>query len=423
MAFDLRPLARALAALLLPLTGLAGEPARAARLVAEPSADALLCRERIARVERAEGLPAGLLQAIALAESGRYDPERRALLPWPWTVNAGGEGAYFASKAEAIRHVERLRARGRTNIDVGCLQINLGWHPTAFPDLEAAFDPETNAAYAAAFLQTLREEAGSWELAVERYHSRDPERGPSYRERVWRHWASLGGEPSSLASPADRSGPRSSVTTARLARPTPAATAPLPVTPVHDAAIERAALQAVNRVAARQTWRWLQLRASLPGELRASPPAAVLAALDPALAEPPPGAVVPTALLPRPRVFAGPTRPAMFAGPGRISGPIPVRRTTPEPVPPPASGRPTPRPRTGRCSPEQARRRVREPRARAAPGDLSTDGREGRAGRASFRVERHPRDRQGSARELGTRRRTAAAEDGGVERRRCRADR
>jgi len=414
LAIDLRPLtAGALAAFLMVLGGPGGGPARAARQVAEAFTDALLCRERIARVERAEGLPAGLLQAIALAESGRYDPDRRTLLPWPWTVNAGGEGAYFPSKAEAIRHVERLRAQGRTNIDVGCLQINLGWHPAAFADLEAAFDPETNAAYAAAFLQTLREEAGSWELAVERYHSRDPERGPSYRERVWRHWASLEGEAPTLAGPPARSGPRSAATAARLARPTPAATAPLPVTPVRDAAIERAALQAVNRVAARQTWRWLQLRASLPGELRASPPAAVLAALDPALAEPAAGAVVPTVLLPRPRVLAGPPRPSALGAPGRIPGLIPVRRTTPEPIPAPVNGRPTSRPRTGRCSPEQARRRDREPRVRAAPSAASTGRREGRAWRARSRVERLLSDREGSMREPDARGPTAGVEDGG----------
>jgi hypothetical protein len=416
LAIDLRPLtAGALAAFLMVLGGPGGGPARAARQVAEAFTDALLCRERIARVERAEGLPAGLLQAIALAESGRYDPDRRTLLPWPWTVNAGGEGAYFPSKAEAIRHVERLRAQGRTNIDVGCLQINLGWHPAAFPDLEAAFDPETNAAYAAAFLQTLREEAGSWELAVERYHSRDPERGPSYRERVWRHWASLEGEAPILAGPPARSAPRSAATAARSARPTPPATVPLPVTPVRDAAIERAALQAVNRVAARQTWRWLQLRASLPGELRASPPAAVLAALDPALAEPPAGAVVPTTLLPRPRVFAGPTRPAMLAGPGRIPGLIPVRRTTPEPIPPPVNGRPTSRPRTGRCAPPSGRggaienRGSGRRRARSPPVEEKVEpGRRGRGSNATCRIGRdHARTRRSGPNRRSGRRRTS----------------
>lgn len=300
---------------------------------AEPLSDALLCRERIARIERAEGLPAGLLQAIALAESGRFDAERRVLLPWPWTVNAGGESAYLASKAEAVRHVERLRAQGRTNIDVGCLQINLGWHPAAFPDLEAAFDPETNAAYAAAFLQTLREEAGTWELAVERYHSRDPERGPSYRERVWRHWAALGNG-ASLPEPVRPAVPAANVAGRRSTVPE----RPLAMTPVRDAAIERAALQSINRLAARQTWRWLQLQVPLPGGPLGSPAPALVAALDPAAAEPAAGALVPTALLRRPTVFAGPGRPSPLVGLGRIPGLVAVRPGRPPPSPPSAAG-------------------------------------------------------------------------------------
>ncbi len=331
-------LLRTLVVLLAPLALLSGALAAPAGHAATPRAgellsDALLCRDRIARIERAEGLPAGLLQAIALAESGRFDAERRLLLPWPWTVNAGGESAYLASKAEAIRHVERLRAQGRTNIDVGCLQINLGWHPEAFPDLEAAFDPETNAAYAAAFLQTLREEAGNWELAVERYHSRDPERGPSYRERVWRHWAALGNG-AAVPEPARPPVPATVVAGRRSTVPE----RPLAMTPVRDAAIERAALQSVNRLAARQTWRWLQLQTPLAGGPLGSPPPAVVAALDPATAEPAAGALVPTALLRRPAVFAGPGRPSPLVGPGRIPGLVTVRPGRPPSTPPSAAG-------------------------------------------------------------------------------------
>ncbi|BCX18225.1 MAG: hypothetical protein KatS3mg117_1907 [Geminicoccaceae bacterium] len=389
MAPDLRPI-RALAAFCLLLALLAGGPARAARVPAEPLPDALLCLDRIARIERAEGLPAGLLQAVALAESGRYDPDRGTVLPWPWTVNAGGEGIYLPSKAEAIRHVERLRAQGRTNIDVGCLQINLGWHANAFPDLDSAFDPETNAAYAAAFLATLREEAGSWELAVERYHSRDPDRGLAYRERVWRHWAALGGELSPRVDPPGRSAAPAVSTTARLAR-TPPPARPLAVTPLRDAAIERAALQAVNRLAARQTWRWLQLGSTLPGAPLPRPPAEILAALDPASAEPAAGAVVPTALLPRPRVFAGPGRPVVLAGPGRIPGLIPVRPARPEPAPTPSSSRPPARPRPGRG----VRRDVRwgaeaDPSRSTSRRRVTSEAVRGPEGRTGQRARRAP---------------------------------
>lgn len=167
-------------------------------LVAEPmaarsalAADGELCGAAIQAVERAAALPDGLLQAVAHAESGRRDPERRRAVAWPWTVNNAGDGRYFKSKAEAMAHVEALRRDGRRNIDVGCMQINLMHHPDAFPSLEAAFDPETNVAYGADFLRRLERETGSWARAVERYHTADPVRGQAYRDRVYDRWQDL----------------------------------------------------------------------------------------------------------------------------------------------------------------------------------------------------------------------------------------
>ena len=151
--------------------------------------DADLCAGAIARAEASGTLPPGLLTAVAVSESGRYDRGRQAVAPWPWTVNNAGDGRYFASKAEAIAHVERLRAEGERNIDVGCMQINLMHHPDAFASLEDAFEPGRNVAYGARYIRALEEETRSWDRAVERYHTADAERGRAYRERVYRRWA------------------------------------------------------------------------------------------------------------------------------------------------------------------------------------------------------------------------------------------
>lgn len=144
-----------------------------------------LCGPAIARAEAAQGIPGGLLGAVALAESGRWDAERERLASWPWTVNNGGDGRYFTSRGEAIAWVQELQGKGRSNIDVGCMQINLKHHPDAFTSLTEAFEPRANAAYAARFLAGLRRETGSWPRAVERYHTADVERGRAYRERVY----------------------------------------------------------------------------------------------------------------------------------------------------------------------------------------------------------------------------------------------
>ena len=146
------------------------------------------CAGQTARTERANGIPHRLLQAIALAESGRWNAERKATIAWPWTVTAEGQGLFFATKAEAIADVEHLRARGVRNIDVGCMQVNLHYHADAFDDLDEAFDPAHNVAYASAYLKRMYEHRRSWPEAAAAYHSTTPEFAGPYRKKVMRIW-------------------------------------------------------------------------------------------------------------------------------------------------------------------------------------------------------------------------------------------
>ena len=147
-----------------------------------------LCRAAIAEAERGANLPRGLLQAIGRVESGRRDPETGQFAPWPWTINAEGEGKYFPTREAAIAHVRQLQARGVRIIDVGCMQINLHHHPNAFASLEQAFDPLTNARYAARFLTELNGGRADWRQAAGHYHSQTPERAGPYREKVLAAW-------------------------------------------------------------------------------------------------------------------------------------------------------------------------------------------------------------------------------------------
>jgi hypothetical protein len=161
----------------------------AANAPARPEADpGLLCRQAIQAAEREHRLPAALLHAIARVESGRADPRTGKVTPWPWTVNAEGEGRYFDSKPEAIAAVQALQARGVRYIDVGCLQVNLHYHGQAFASLEEAFDPPANARYAAQFLTRLYQGPRNWEQAASRYHSSTPELADAYRLKVLAAW-------------------------------------------------------------------------------------------------------------------------------------------------------------------------------------------------------------------------------------------
>jgi soluble lytic murein transglycosylase-like protein len=165
-------------------------PAARAQRLAAPSPSAL-CRSAIAAVERAAGIPDRLMQAIGIVESGRPD-ERGGATAWPWTINVEGVGYSFESKAEAIAAVNAHRARGARSIDVGCMQVNLLHHGDAFASLEEAFDPAANARYAAAFLQRLLAQTGSWPRAAAGYHSLTPDVGAEYARKVLAVWARPG---------------------------------------------------------------------------------------------------------------------------------------------------------------------------------------------------------------------------------------
>jgi hypothetical protein len=140
------------------------------------------------RPERLQGIPAQLLHSIALLESGRFDKERKASYAWPWTVTAEGQGRYLPSKQAALAEVRALKARGVRNIDVGCMQINLLHHPTAFASLEEAFEPAANVAYAGRFLRGLFETTGNWPTAASYYHSQTPHLATAYKARLMTTW-------------------------------------------------------------------------------------------------------------------------------------------------------------------------------------------------------------------------------------------
>jgi len=147
-----------------------------------------LCRAAIAVVEREARLPPNLLHAIATVESGRADPASGRTVSWPWALNAEGAGQFFGSQPEAVAAVRQLQDRGVKLIDTGCLQVNLFHHPDAFASLDEAFDPLTNARYAAGFLKRLHAVSGDWVVAAGHYHSQTASRADLYRMRVLAAW-------------------------------------------------------------------------------------------------------------------------------------------------------------------------------------------------------------------------------------------
>jgi len=185
----------------------------------------------IAKTEREYDIPAGLLHAISLVESGQGI--HGWVLPWPYTVGVNGSGARgftsrqqalghfhimrlmgyvrftinapgvhrskltptqaqaalnalpdvsvgtieaanfgrrFNSEAEAEAFVKREFALGNTNLDIGMMQINWRVHGSHFRSVAQALDPVTNLHYAVSYLLEHHKGADWWS-SVGRYHS------------------------------------------------------------------------------------------------------------------------------------------------------------------------------------------------------------------------------------------------------------
>jgi hypothetical protein len=176
-----------------------------------------LCERAIVTGAQDGDIPQQILHAISLTETGR--PKGGRLRPWPWAINREGKGHWFASRAEALDFARRSLAEGRKSFDVGCFQINYKYHGHNFPSLEAMFDPQAGADYAARFLGSLYAEKGNWSAAAGAYHSRTPHYAGIYRARFDRILAGIGALPkvvSATMAAAEPEPPRKSRT--RMAR-------------------------------------------------------------------------------------------------------------------------------------------------------------------------------------------------------------
>jgi hypothetical protein len=185
--FNVLIVAAALSFVALPFAGWA-KPGVQAAVVQGPLPNDKVCQAAIQSAEKALRLPTQLLGAIGLVESGRVIPPTGRIAPWPWTINVGGTGYFYDTKDQAVVATQGFLAKGVQSIDVGCLQVNLSFHPTAFASLDQAFDPVVNANYAAGFLTQLYAQSHLWATAAAAYHSQTPGVSDVYVRRVVAAW-------------------------------------------------------------------------------------------------------------------------------------------------------------------------------------------------------------------------------------------
>lgn len=128
------------------------------------------CQTAAATAERTNGLPRGLLTAIAGAESGMR----------PTALRVGGRGVYPPSQAAAKAVAMRALSHSQS-VMAGCMQVNLRVHD---PKGELwALEPQEAADWAAGYLLRLHHRFGSWQSAISAYGG---DRGHAYVNRIER---------------------------------------------------------------------------------------------------------------------------------------------------------------------------------------------------------------------------------------------
>ena len=126
-----------------------------------------------------------ILAGIALNESA-YNGRA-----WPWTLNVAGRGFFFRTREDAYRAVCYLINNGRSDFDLGILQINWRYHGKRFASPWDALAPATNIRVAEDILNENYRLTHSAVKAVAYYHSANPAPGREYVARFVKHLSQI----------------------------------------------------------------------------------------------------------------------------------------------------------------------------------------------------------------------------------------
>jgi soluble lytic murein transglycosylase-like protein len=142
------------------------------------------CEPEILRAADRYGVPAGILYAVGLTETGNKGSLQ------PNALNIEGKSIFPRDRSEALATFENARREGKTLIDLGCMQINHHYHASHFRSVDDMLDPRQNVDYAARFLASLHARHVTWSMAVARYHA-GPDNDPAQKIYVCRVIANM----------------------------------------------------------------------------------------------------------------------------------------------------------------------------------------------------------------------------------------
>ncbi len=142
------------------------------------------CVAQFQYFEQRYNLPKDSLYSISLQETKKKHSKFNIGIVWPWTVNVEGIGHHFKTKAAAVNFTKDQINQGKKSIDVGCMQVNLKYHPNAFKSINQAFSPQNNIAYASKLLKEKYNKHKNWTKAIGSYHSESDGIGKKYSDNV-----------------------------------------------------------------------------------------------------------------------------------------------------------------------------------------------------------------------------------------------
>jgi len=116
-------------------------------------------------------VPADVLYAISLAESGRHTEDYGFNL-WPWALNIDERSYYPASRQEAIALIQQALDRGSDRIAVGLMQVYWAFHQDTFNgNPRYALDIASNLRAGARILREFMDHAPDIWTAVGYYYA------------------------------------------------------------------------------------------------------------------------------------------------------------------------------------------------------------------------------------------------------------
>ncbi|HYM31319.1 MAG TPA: transglycosylase SLT domain-containing protein [Candidatus Cybelea sp.] len=121
------------------------------------------CTEQAVAVERERNVPAGLLHAVALVESGHNGK------PHAYALRIARRAYYPPDRDAALKQLRNGKSGFVRQANVGCMQISLADYGWAFRPSDAILDPAANVRFAAEYLVDWKDQYGSWTAALSRY--------------------------------------------------------------------------------------------------------------------------------------------------------------------------------------------------------------------------------------------------------------